>query len=83
MLLTCLDAGQPFNASKWFNLYSYDVMGDLAFGHSYNMLVSGDKHWSLDLLSEGMMVLKFGLPIWFFRLLVAIPGAANGRKSKL
>lgn len=60
------------------NLYSFDVMGDLAFGKSYNMLESGEKHWSLKLLSEGMDPLGFNFPIWFFRLLIAIPGAAAG-----
>jgi cytochrome P450 len=70
--------GQPINMSTWFNLYSFDVMGDLAFGKSYNMLESGEKHWSLKLLSEGMDPLGFNFPLWFFRLLTAIPGAAAG-----
>jgi cytochrome P450 len=64
--------------STWFNLYSFDVMGDLAFGKSYNMLESGEKHWSLKLLGEGMDPLGFNFPIWFFRLLTAIPGATTG-----
>jgi cytochrome P450 len=64
--------------SVWFNLYSFDVMGDLAFGKSYNMLESGEMHWSLKLLSEGMDPLGFNFPIWFFRVLIAIPGAATG-----
>lgn len=53
-------------------------MGDLAFGKSYNMLESGEKHWSLKLLGEGMDPLGFNFPIWFFRLLTAIPGATAG-----
>jgi cytochrome P450 len=64
--------------ATWFNLYSFDVMGDLAFGKSYNMLESGEKHWSLKLLGEGMDPLGFNFPIWFFRLLTAIPGATAG-----
>ncbi len=40
--------------TKWLNLYSFDVMGDLAFGKSYKMLDSGEKHWLLKLLGEGM-----------------------------
>ena len=70
--------GQPINVTKWFNLYSFDVMGDLAFGKSYKMLESGEKHWSLQLLGEGMDPIGFQLPIWFFRILITIPGAANG-----
>lgn len=64
--------------TKWFNLFSFDVMGDLAFGKSYNMLESGESHWSLKLLNEGMEPVGFQMPIWFFRILVAIPGAAAG-----
>ena len=64
--------------TKWFNLYSFDVMGDLAFGKSYNMLESGEKHWSLKLLDEGMDPVGLQFPPWFFRILVAIPGAADG-----
>ena len=29
------------DVSKWFNYYSFDVMGDLSFGKSFNMLVDG------------------------------------------
>lgn len=36
-------SGKPFNASLWLNFYSFDVMGDLAFGQSFDMLRSGEK----------------------------------------
>jgi hypothetical protein len=36
--------GKPMNVTKWFKFYSFDVMGDLAFGKSYKMLESGQKH---------------------------------------
>ena len=36
--------GKPMNIAKWFNFYSFDVMGDLAFGKSYKMLKSGEEH---------------------------------------
>ena len=29
-------------------------MGDLAFGKSFNMLDSGEEHWAIKLLGEGM-----------------------------
>jgi hypothetical protein len=70
--------GKPMNVTKWFNFYSFDVMGDLAFGKSYKMLESGEKHWSLQLLSEGMDSIGFNFPTWFFPVLIAIPGAAAG-----
>lgn len=71
-------AGSPMNATKWFNLYSFDVMGRLAFGKDYGMLESGEKHWALSLLSEGMQPLALMLPIWLFRMLTAIPGLEAG-----
>lgn len=70
--------GQPVNATKWFNLYSFDVMGRLAFGKDYGMLDTGEKHWALELLSEGMQPLAYLMPVWLFRMLTAIPGLAAG-----
>lgn len=66
--------GQPFNVSKWFNLYSFDVMGDLAFGTSFKMLEASEEHWAIKLLNEGIEPLSFLFPVWFFRLMAAIPG---------
>jgi hypothetical protein len=36
--------GKPMNMAKWFNFYSFDATGDLAFGKSYKMLKSGVEH---------------------------------------
>ncbi|OAP58578.1 hypothetical protein AYL99_07668 [Fonsecaea erecta] len=69
--------GGPMNVSKWFNLYSFDVMGDLAFGASYQCLESGEMHWAIKLLNDGMDVLGFWLPCWLFRTLLTIPGATT------
>lgn len=63
--------------SKWFNFYSFDVMGDLGFNTSFHMLDSGETHWAIKLLNEGMDPIGAQLPTWFFRLLIAIPGAAG------
>ena len=63
---------------KWFNLYSFDVMGQLAFGKDYNMLDSGERHWALDLLVQGMEAAPPRLPGWLFRILISIPFAAQG-----
>ena len=30
-------SGKPMNASAWFNYFSFDVMGDFAFGKSFNV----------------------------------------------
>ena len=68
----------PINFSKWINLYSFDVMGRLAFGKDYGMLDSGERHWALDLLVEGMEATPPRLPTWCFRVLIGIPFAAQG-----
>ena len=69
---------QPVNVTQLFNLYSFDVMGDLAFGESFGMLKSSELHWAIKLLNEGMVPLGFMLPTWLFRVLTAIPFATRG-----
>lgn len=66
--------GQPVNITKWVKLYSFDVMGDLAFGRSFNMVASGAEHWAVKLLDEGLSHYAFMFPMWFLRLVGSIPG---------
>ncbi|KAI9164122.1 Cytochrome P450 monooxygenase notG' [Paramyrothecium foliicola] len=66
--------GEPVNAAKWFNYYSFDVMGDLAFGKDFDMLKSGQQHWAVGLLEEAMSIQGLKLPTWLFRMLIAVPG---------
>jgi hypothetical protein len=74
-------AGRPVNASRWLNFYSFDVMGDLAFGESFNLLKSGENHFALQLLQQGMKPVGILTPIpWILPILLKIPGAANGTK---
>lgn len=65
--------GQPINVTKWFNLYSFDFMGDLAFGKSFQML-ENQEHGAIKLLKDAIRPLGFGFPTWFFRLITAVPG---------
>ncbi|KAJ0414329.1 cytochrome P450 [Aspergillus carlsbadensis] len=67
--------GKPINISQWFNFWSFDVMGDLAFGQSFKMLSSAKGHWAVDLLTKQQEGAGFGLPWWTARLLMSIPGA--------
>ena len=71
------EGGREVDASEVFNQYSFDVMGDLAFGRSFGMLESGETHWAIKLLSAGMDPLGFSFPPWLFRAIVAIPGATK------
>ncbi|QSZ30648.1 hypothetical protein DSL72_000206 [Monilinia vaccinii-corymbosi] len=80
-LVSQLDAsrGKPVNATCWFNSYSFDVIGDLAFGKSFDMLKTGEKHFAVKLLQEGLAPLGILTPIpWVFPILTKIPGAMGG-----
>ncbi|RVX73375.1 hypothetical protein B0A52_03017 [Exophiala mesophila] len=67
-------SGQAINAAQWFNYYSFDVMGDLAFGKSFDMLENGQKHWAIQLLNNGQRGIGiFGPVPWLFVIVSQIP----------
>ena len=66
---------EPVDISKWVNLYMFDVMGDLAFGTAFDMMVN-EQHWAIELLNGGLTPLAFMLPVWLFRMAVAVPRLA-------
>ncbi|KAG6180600.1 hypothetical protein E4U36_004717 [Claviceps purpurea] len=66
--------GIPFDASKWFNFYSFDVMGDMAFGENFNMLNSGHAHAFMKLIHKHLIAAgKLSHLIWLFPLIRAMP----------
>ena len=68
-------SGRPLNASRWFNYYSFDVMGDLAYGESFDMLKNGKGHWAIDLLHEGQGGFRIlSQAPWLVGILIKIPG---------
>ncbi len=36
-------ANEPMNVSRWMNFFAFDMMGDMAFGKSFDMLKTGEK----------------------------------------
>ncbi|KAL8849411.1 MAG: hypothetical protein Q9221_005583 [Calogaya cf. arnoldii] len=78
-LLSQIDAfgSQPVDVSKWFNLYTYDTMGDLAFGRPFGMLDASEQHWAIKLIIEGLEPHSWLLPVWFLRVAQAIPGVMD------
>ena len=58
-----LFAGKPIDAAAWFNYYSFDVMGDFAFGKSFNMLQTGSYHYAITWLDSSMTLLGLFTPI--------------------
>lgn len=75
-------SGRPLNASRWFNYFSFDVMGDLAYGESFDMLKNGKSHWAIHLLNEGQGGLRpFSQLTWLFGILIRIPVLNTGYKK--
>lgn len=75
-------SGKPTNAAEWFHFYSFDVMGDIAFGKSFGMVEDGKPHFAFDLLREGMKPLGVLGPVpWAFCVLTSIPGLGGGFKT--
>lgn len=67
--------GKPMNVSKWFNYYSFDVMGDLSFGKSFNMLVDGKDSYILSQLHGDMASVGIFIHLtWLFPFFKRIPG---------
>ncbi|KAK4206628.1 L-ornithine-N5-monooxygenase [Rhypophila decipiens] len=60
--------GQPIDAVKWAKFYGYDVMGDLAWGRSFSMLETGQKHDVVALLDKGAKAFSVLPPIWLVRV---------------
>lgn len=66
--------GIPLDASQWFNFYSFDLMSDLAFGKSFNMLRDGVGHRFMKLVHKHMVLAGvFSHLIWMFPLFRAMP----------
>ncbi|OOO13288.1 cytochrome P450 [Aspergillus oryzae] len=42
-----MEDSKPLNINTLFTWYGYDVMGDLAFGQSFDMLVKSESHWAI------------------------------------
>ncbi|PWY70995.1 benzoate 4-monooxygenase cytochrome P450 [Aspergillus heteromorphus CBS 117.55] len=66
--------GKPINVSDWFSFYSFDVLGDLAFGKSFDMLQTGTKHYFMTSLHADMTnVGVLGHLPWIFPIFKATP----------
>lgn len=71
--------GKPIDATLWFNFFSFDVMGDLAWGKSFNMLRDGIKHYFMTALHADMVsVGLFSHLVWLFPAVKATPIVNHG-----
>ncbi|KAB8252456.1 cytochrome P450 [Aspergillus flavus] len=68
------NVGKPMDMAKWFNYYSFDVMGDLSFGKSFNMLAGGqDTYFSTQLHADMKSIGLFSHLTWLFPFFKRIP----------
>lgn len=67
-------SGQAMNVSVWFNYYSFDVMGDLAFGNSFDMLKSGSTHYVMSAVEKGLLAVGLLSPLtWIIPVFASAP----------
>ncbi|KAL9130770.1 MAG: hypothetical protein Q9217_001118 [Psora testacea] len=75
-------AGQVIDVSSWFHYFSFDLMDELSFGRSFDMLQTGERHFAIDLMKDGMSLLGLFTPTpWLARIGFSIPGVAIGWKK--
>lgn len=66
--------GKPVEIARWMSFYGFDVMGDLAFGKSFNMVKNGDGHYILNQLEKSRLVVGItGHIPWLFILFMNLP----------
>ncbi|KAJ5737963.1 cytochrome P450 [Penicillium malachiteum] len=68
---------EPLDISKLFNIFTFDVMGDLAFGASFGMLETSKEHGAITLFHKAFAPVGFMLPVWLFRFMTGVPGLAK------
>ncbi|KAK0616420.1 cytochrome P450 [Immersiella caudata] len=73
-LAESVDSGKPTNVTRWIYAFSFDLTSDLALGKPFGSLDTDKKHWVIDVMDAGTVVLGLMLPTWVFRLLSDIPG---------
>lgn len=69
-------SSEPVNATAWFKYFAFDVMTDIHYGQSLDMLKNGKDHYAIELSHAGVAVMGPLTPVpWLCQLLMSIPGA--------
>ncbi|MCJ1237976.1 hypothetical protein MMC14_005963 [Varicellaria rhodocarpa] len=77
-------SGEPINITPWFYFYGFDVMGNLAFRESFDMMKEGKSHFAVDLIRGGMALLgPFSSVPWLVKIGLNLPGIAQSWKKML
>ena len=69
--------GAPIEAQFLSDMYSFDVLGDLAFGKSFQMLENKQQHKAIKSMHSAVEPAGLYFPVWFFRMFLVIPGAMS------
>lgn len=60
--------------TEWFHAFSFDLMGEFAFGKSFDILETGQVHHAVRLLRRMMSLLGPMTPVpWLGQLALAFP----------
>lgn len=71
-------AGQPIDITKWAMFYSFDVIGEVAFGKDFGNLVTGTEHSALRPIHEHIKVFAvLGHLPWLMNIMTSIPSASS------
>ncbi|KAH9898967.1 cytochrome P450 monooxygenase-like protein [Xylariomycetidae sp. FL2044] len=72
-------SGQPVNATVWVEWFSFDVLGDLAFGRSFEGLKRAETHSFINLIHDNGQVFGYSgtLPWIPYLLMRLIPPSLN------
>ncbi len=76
------DLASPIDMTRWFTYYAFDVMGNLAFGKSFNMITEGEEAYFLKTIRTDMTNIGYlkHMP-WIFPIVMNIPLLnANNKK---
>lgn len=75
-------SGTPVDIGKWFKYFGFDVMGDLSFGRSFDMLRTSNPHFLFGMMEAGKPVVGtlIGVP-WLFILFQKLPGISRVRAN--
>ena len=68
---------RPVRINDWFYFFTFDMMGEFAFGKSFNMLTTEKWQYTTLLMRKFLSLLGPLTPVpWFCRLGFGFPGAA-------
>ncbi|GAB7356545.1 hypothetical protein MBLNU459_g7285t2 [Dothideomycetes sp. NU459] len=81
LFLQKMSASKQIDIGQWFTFLSFDVMGDLAFGHSFDMLKTGESHHFMVILHNFMNSLNLLSAIpWLTTLVNILPASSDSKK---